>query len=107
MDNKAARQRFATEKKYYTMTIPSDTENPIDIRLRQLAMMPEARFDFNKEFHNKWAVVMTGHIGDMQLRKGRIKDIYPHTRDIRIQTRKGEDIIVGYGKVITISEREP
>ena len=106
-DLKAGRQRFTYEKKFLTAVVSKDASNPIDTRLRQIALMLKPEFDFKLEFYDKWAVVQTGPYGNMQLRKGRIKDFYFPDRLIRIKTRKGEDVIASFDKVITFSVHEP
>lgn len=105
-DHKAGKQIFSGEKKNLTLIVPKDTENPIDIRLRQLAMSLTGECDLRGEFIGKNICVMVGDINHMRLVRGKIKDLYPQTRDIRLRTRKGEDVIVGWGKVLEVSERE-
>src|SRR3990167_10168990 len=92
LDLKAGRQRFTYDKKFLTITVPQDTENPIDIALRLKALAIDPQFNFFNDFHNKWTVVRT----PQGLRIGRIKDMYLASRDIRIRTRQGIDIIVGF-----------
>ena len=102
-DHKAARQRFTYQNKNLAMSVPLNTNNPIDTRLRQIALEVNPRFDFKKEFYQKWCVVRT----IKGLRMGRIKDMFPADRLIRIKTPKDEDIIAHYEAVITVSERQP
>jgi hypothetical protein len=110
-DHRAGRQIFSrefTRKDGRVATIAKDTENPIDIRLRQMALASlDGRLDLKSEFLEKWAVAMVGEIDNLRLIKGRIKDLYLSTRDIRIKTRKGDDVITSFDKVVSVSEREP
>ena len=106
-DLKAGLQRFTYQQKHKTMNIPRDTENPIEIRLRQIALQVNPEFDFNKEFHDKYAVVKIDKKEVPRLRIGRIKDLYPQDRLVRIKTKGNEDVLVPYDNVITISESEP
>lgn len=88
-----------------TIHVPKDTENPIDVRLRQLAILNEP-IDMQKEFCEKHAAVFVQDGLRMSLYTGRIKDVYFVTRDIRIKTRKGQDVIVNFGNVMQIDEHE-
>ena len=106
LDLKAGRQRFTYDKKVFTAHVPPDTENPIDIRLRQLALLPQQDIDLRGEFYHKNIAAMVGDINNLCIMKGRIVDIYFVTRDIRFKTRKGVDVIVSFDKVMAVSERE-
>ena len=100
-DLKAGKQIFSSDRKDKTVIVPKDTTNPIDVRLRQLALL-STQVNLVDEFVNKWACLERNHI----LYTGRIKDLYFSTRDIRIKTGKGEDIIGSFNDVIEMSERE-
>lgn len=112
LDRRAGRQIFDKE---YTRSdgiglvhIPKDTQNPIDIKLRQLAIASlDGRIDAKKEFFEKWAEALLGEINNLKYVKGRIKDLYLHTRDVYIKTRKGDVYIIPFDKVLSVSEREP
>jgi len=106
LDLKAGRQIFgeAPRTKNLSFTVPRDTENPIDIRLRQLAILGR-EINLVEEFVGKNAVASVGGL-DIRLVKGKIRDLFPQTRDLRLRTRKGEDVIVSWGNVMELSERE-
>ena len=109
-DHRAGQQIFDRVKnrentRPTTIVVPKDTENPIDIRLRQLALM-NCPFDLCKEFIGKWAAVFVQTGLQLTIYTGRIKDIFPSTRDIWVRTRAGKDVIVPIGNVIEYSERE-
>jgi hypothetical protein len=107
-DLRAGRQIFDKEYTRHDLrmaTIPKDTENPIDTRIRQLIIGSwTGQIDLKKEFFDKWAVVITK---DLEIKIGRIKDLYMDTRDIYIKTRKGDIYILPFGNVMKVSEREP
>lgn len=110
-DYKAGRQIFDKEKsrddKNIWAFVPPDTVNPIDIRLRQLAIeLPNGPVDLKKIFYNLNIVII--HNEGMQLKfiKGKIKDIYMTTRDVYVKTRQGKIYVVPFEKSFELSERE-
>ena len=110
LDYKAGRQIFDRE---HTAREPikfgfikKDTTNPIDVKLRQLAIeFPTGGVNLKKIFFNLNAVIIWGD-GMPQFIKGKIKDVFLHTRDVYVKTRKGDIYIVPFEKVREISERE-
>ncbi len=87
--------------------IEKDTQNPIDIKLRQLALSSlDGKIDLKKEFLGKNVVVIVGDVFNIKMVKGKIADMYLVTRDLRLRTRKNETIIVPFDKVMYYGERE-
>jgi hypothetical protein len=106
-DLKAGRQIF--DKEYerrdgYRVSVSPDAENPIDIRLRQMAISSlDGTINLKQEFLEKWVALEK----DGEIVVGRIKDLYLSTRDIRIRDRKGKDVFASLDDVIEYSESEP
>jgi hypothetical protein len=109
-DLKAGRQIFDKEhvrEDGYKASIAKDTENPIDIRLRQMVMASlDGTIDLRGEFLHKNIVAIIGDIYHLRIVKGKIADMYLVGRELRIKNRKGEDIIVSFDKVMEYSSRE-
>ena len=108
-DTRAGRQIFDREyghREYARWaTVPKDTTNPIDIKLRQLAIEGEP-VDLKALFFNINCAFMHQFGQELKIIKGKIKDLFFHSRDVYIKTRKGEVYIVPFDKVIELSETE-
>jgi hypothetical protein len=107
-DHIAAKQIFGIPirkrgDKEEVLHVPKDTTNPIDIKLRQIAMLGDNQTDIYTEFFDKWVAV--ARADGKGIFVGRIKDVYP-SRDLLVKNRKDEMAIVPFGNVIQISERE-
>jgi len=103
-DSKAARQRFTDggRSKAEILSIPPNTDNPIDVELRRYAIFNATGFiDLKALFFDKWAAVMTKH----GTKTGRVKDIY-QTRDVRLRDKYDKDIIVPFEQIIELKESE-
>lgn len=109
LDYKAGRQIFdkeRTRENYdWILAVPQDSENPIDIRLRQMLLDPMKPPDVKTEFFDKQCAVFVQKGMQLIFYTGRIKDFY-EGRLVRIKTRKGLDVIVPFGNVMEVSTRE-
>lgn len=109
LDYKAGRQIFDKEhpprEPVTFATVPRDTTNPIDVKLRQLAI-ESGPIDLKKTFYDLNVVII--HTNGLQISfiKGKIKDVYMATRDVYVKTRQGRVYVVNFDKVFEISERE-
>lgn len=108
-DLKAGRQIFDKERDRMdgrVATISKDAENPIDVKLRQMTLSSINGSINLLSLINMNIVVMVGDINHLRLIKGKVKDLYLSTRDVRLKTRKNEDVIVSFDKVISLTEKE-
>ncbi len=105
-DDKAAEQIFTKARnrgdKRIGLIDPT-AENPIDVKLRQLAISSlDGNVDLRGEFLGKRVAAMMGGIDNLNIVSGRIRDIYLATRDVRFKADNGRDIIVSFDKVIEL-----
>lgn len=103
-DRRAAEQIFIGEgeRRSGILSVPRDTENPIDIRLRQIAMSGETP-NIKAEFVGKNVAVIAGN--NQTIYTGKLKDIFAD-RSVRVKSKTGLDIIVPFGSVIELSDFE-
>jgi hypothetical protein len=111
LDLKAGRQIFdkeyTREDKASYAIIPGDSDNPVDERLRRLAIRSlTGKVNVKDEFFNKWAMIElgVGMIKDKVV--GRVKDLFLHSRYIYIKTAKGNIFVVPFECVLKIHEHE-
>lgn len=109
-DLKAGRQIFDkehTREDKRCVFVDPEAENPIDIKLRQLALASlDGQIDLKIAFIDKWVAGIVGEINNICIMTGRIKDLYLPTRDIRFRTRQGVEVITSFDKIIQLSDRE-
>ena len=110
-DLKAGRQIFdrelTRENTQQFATVPRDTENPIDTRIRQLAIGSlDGSIDLKSEFFGKNIAFIHGTIPNIQIIKGKIKDVFMGDRSIYVRTRKDEVYVVPFGRVLEVKDKE-
>jgi len=109
LDYKAGRQIFDREhdqrEPLTFATVPRDTVNPIDIKLRQLAMEGNT-LDLKKVFYDLNIVIIHQEGLKLSFIKGKIKDLFMATRDVYVKTRQGKVYVVPFDKSFELSERE-
>lgn len=107
-DHRAAKQIFGVREysrgeKCDTLTTDRVSNNPIDIVLRSISILPSFTTNIHELFMEKW--IAAKRPDGQGIVVGRIKDIYPD-RTIRMKTKSGDDAIVPFENVLELRASE-